>query len=270
MQPAVPNTVAQAKLINMSDKIITRTPTYVNSPGIVRVDFWNPDFDALVDNKGYDVIWEKAVPCPCSKRQQPESICRNCQGTGWVFINPLQIKAVGQSINKTTKYKEWSQELLGTAAFTVRSEYHLNFMDKLTIINSSSPQSENLLVFELGGELLARTIYDIQTVREIYKYSGAISKLSLLSEDQFGIQGNFIKFVQNSLVPGDSITVTYMHQVVYYVLDLNHDIRNTITLDTLSREQPLSLPIAAIVRRAHNVLDSPNYTGDNLLDNSYL
>ena len=42
------------------EKKIIKTPTYVNAPGIVRVDFLDPDFSALVDNKGYDAIWARS------------------------------------------------------------------------------------------------------------------------------------------------------------------------------------------------------------------
>lgn len=114
----------------MEKKIVETKASY---PGVPRVDFLYPDFDALVDNKGYEVIWERAIPCPCSKRVQHQSTCRNCGGSGWVFINPTRIKAVCQSLNKNTRYKDWSVEMLGTAAITVKSMFHLNFMDKIMI-----------------------------------------------------------------------------------------------------------------------------------------
>ena len=45
----------------MEKKIVETKASY---PGVPRVDFLYPDFDALVDNKGYEVIWERAIPCP--------------------------------------------------------------------------------------------------------------------------------------------------------------------------------------------------------------
>lgn len=251
----------------MEKKIIK---TDVNYIGIPRVDFISPDFDALVDNKGYDVVWERAIPCPCSHRQSPHSTCKNCQGTGWTFINPTQIKAVAQSINKDTKYKEWSMELLGTISLTVKSMYHLNYMDKIVLIGAESPQSENLLVKRYKTDYYVNTIYKINSVFEIFKFVSENEPLSRLKEgEDFLYKGNKILF-NTEMREGDSISVTYMHNPQYHVLDLNHDIRQTIVLDNLSREKDLLMPISAIARRAHNVLDSLNFEGDNLFDNSYL
>lgn len=251
----------------MGKKVIQTKSNYI---GVPRVDFISPDFDALIDNKGYDVIWERAIPCPCASRQAAHSSCKNCQGTGWVFINPTQIKAVAQSINKDTKYKEWSMELLGTITLTVKSMFHLNFMDKITLIGAESPQSENLLVSKYGSSYYARTIYKINSIFELFKFVSESSPLQLLQEGKdYHFEDNKIIF-DTDIKEGDSVSVTYMHNVQYNVLDLPHDIRQTIVLDNTSREKPLYLPISAVARRTHNVLDYLNFQGDNLFDNSYL
>ena len=252
----------------MSKKVI-KTPNYVNKPGVIRVDFWTPDFDMLIDNKGYDVVWERAIPCPCKRNQTTMSVCQNCMGTGWVFINPTQIKAVAQSINKDTKYKEWSQERLGTASFTVKSNCHLNFMDKLTLLHSVSRESENLIVRNFEGKLFVSTIYPVDKLIEIFKFNQPYKPLELLPLTNIEVKDHFIVLPPNLVQPGSSITITYEHKVQYHIIDLNHDVRNSIALDNKSQEQVIDLPISAIGRRVHNVIDSLNYTQDNLFDNSY-
>lgn len=253
------------------EKNIVKTPTYVNSPGIVRMDFLTPDFSALVDNKGYDAIWERALPCPCGKRQGAVmSTCKNCGGSGWVFINPMQIKVVAQSINKDTQYKEWSQERLGTASFTVRPEYHLSFMDKITLLNSSSRSCENRIVYYQGNDFLINVVYPIDSVVEIFKFISPFDSLQLISTENYTIKNRFVKFLNGVVSQGDSLTISYEHKVQYHILDLNHDVRNTILLDDKSREEGLKLPISAIGRRTDLVIDAQNYEGTNLIDNSYL
>lgn len=238
--------------------------------GIPRTDFLTPDFSALVEQKGVDVIWERAIPCPCSKRQAHMSVCKNCRGTGWVFINPTLIKAVVSSINRDTKYKEWSIELLGTVSITVRPEHHLNYMDKFTIQNSSAIQSEVLEVKFSNNKLYVNTIYPVTSIVEIFKYQGPSLPLKLIQQDIDINEDHFITFVAGKeLKEGDYITVTYKHNIVYNVLDLPHDVRNTYILNNLSREELLRFPISAIARRAHNIIDSLNFDGDNVFDNSY-
>lgn len=251
----------------MEPKVIKKTSSsYI---GVPRLDFISPDFDAFVDNKGYDVVWERAIPCPCSKRVQHQSTCQNCAGTGWVFINPVQIKAVITSINKTTKYKEWSTELLGTMAVTMKSVYHLNFMDRLTVLNSDSLQSEILLIKKISTTLFVRTIYSITSIVDIFKYESVSSTLKLLKKtEDYIFEGNRITFLK-SVVEGDSVSITYSHQLQYHVLDLPHDVRNTITLDNKGREQDLNLPISAIARKTDKVISSYEFIGDTLFNNSY-
>lgn len=253
----------------MEKKIVETKASY---PGVPRVDFLYPDFDALVDNKGYEVIWERAIPCPCSKRVQHQSTCRNCGGSGWVFINPTRIKAVCQSLNKNTRYKDWSVEMLGTAAITVKSMFHLNFMDKITIENSISPRSEVLIAREWNGQLYAFTIYPILEVTDVFLFLGTSEPLRLLQKGiDYTFELNRIVFFPSSCVrEGSSVSVTYEHKVQYNIIDLNHDIRNTFILDNKSRENNTNMPIAAIMRRVHNVIDAPNLTDDNLVNNSYL
>lgn len=239
--------------------------------GIPRIDFLNPDFSALVEQKGADVIWERAIPCPCGKRLINESCCRNCQGTGWVFINPHQIKAIVSSINKDTKYKEWSVELLGTVSLTVRPEFQLNYMDKISILGSDSLQSENLKVKYYGGKMYINTIYPVNSVIEIFKFVTEKEPLLLINTDEYSIENNFIVFnLGINIKEGDSITVTYRHNITYHILDLPHDVRNSIILNELSRESLLKLPISAIGRRAHNVIDAVDFDGTGVFDNSYI
>jgi len=251
-------------------KNITKTPNYVGAVGFMRTDFLFPEFDVLVDNKGYDIIWERAIKCPCSKNTGTHlSTCKNCQGGGWVYINPLQIKAVAQSINKTTKFKEWSIEMLGTASFTVKSQYQLGFMDKITLINSISPFSEVRMVNRFQDRLIANLVYPPLLIVDIFKFDKPEEPLILLDENSYQIHGNFIEFAHNSVQPDDCIAVSYKHKVQYNILDLNHDVRNTIILDNQSRETDINLPISAIGRRRHNIPDTLNFVGDNIIDNSY-
>lgn len=250
----------------MTPKTITKTQ--INHVGTIRTDFITSDFDVFVEQKGYDVIWERAVPCPCSERQVHKSSCLNCAGTGWVFINPIQIKAVITSINKSTKFKEWSVEMLGTFSLTVTSQYKLNFMDKITVINSSAPHSEVLKTIGIDSKVISKTIYPIDDILEIFLFEGPNNKLKLL---QKGID---YTFTQNEItyLTLDSekyVSVSYLHQLQYNVLDLNHDVRNTINLDSSSREKSIEMPISAVARRSHVIMGDYSLPGNDLFNNSY-
>ena len=95
--------------------LITTPPANVDTT--TRVDFNKPSFEKLIYQKGLDVVWEQAIHCPCKDDEaanQGLSSCKNCGGTGWVFINPEETKMIIHSMNLNTRYKEWSMEKLGS------------------------------------------------------------------------------------------------------------------------------------------------------------
>jgi len=242
-----------------------------STTGYLRLDFNKDQFDALIENKGYPVVWERAIPCPCSRQGESanKSSCKNCAGTGWVFLNPTEIKGLVTSINKDTKYKEWSIELLGTFAITVNSKYRLNFMDRITVLGSRTIHSETLRVKKTQSKYFVRTIYPIIEIVDIFKFINVHNKLQLLKfGEDYSFNGNQIVFLKN-IEYDNSITVSYLHELQYHILDLNHDVRNTTILDNYSREQNKELPISAVARRSHVVVNTYEFAGDEIFNNSY-
>lgn len=234
--------------------------------GVPRVDFWNPDFDVLIWNKGYNVMLEKAIPCPCSRKvNYPQSACQNCLGTGWIYTNPVNTKAVIQSINKSTKYKDWSQELVGTVSVTIENRFQLSFRDRLTIIDSVSTDSEVQLVRKFEDHLFLYTIYPIKEIDFIFKYEGNEIPLKKLS--QYTVEENIIHFEDGVIQEGDSISIRYKHNLQYVIVDINHDIRNSYLLDHSSREEQNKLPVSAIAKKLHYIHDNVSINGPTVIDN---
>lgn len=236
-----------------------------------RVDFDEDNFNSLIRDKGYTVTWEKAIPCPCSLRlQAPQSSCLNCLGTGWVYINPEEIKAVLQNINSNTKYREWSQELIGTVSITLNSKYRVGFMDKIKVTDSISTHCETLLIKTREGKKILQTIYPIKSIEHIYLFTTTTSKLIVLEESiDYTIEENMVVFLDTSSLTfseGSSISIRYSYNLQYNIIDINHEIRNSYALDDKSREKLISLPISVIGRKSHYILDS--HTSKDILDNS--
>ena len=78
-----------------------RTATRASQIGQPSVSFRNDDFAALIDSKGYTIIIEKAVRCPCEREMGQALVsCQNCYGSGYIFINPLKTKAIASGINR--------------------------------------------------------------------------------------------------------------------------------------------------------------------------
>ena len=161
-------------------KQVTIQPT-PNLTGKFRASFKLEEFDALIWNDGYIVTVESSVKCPCKTKDNDHlSTCANCAGTGWIFINKTQDRAILSSINSDTKIKSWSEEKLGTVNVTLREITNLAYMDKIIVQDSDVKQSEVLYPVAFNTDYFSYTIYDIESVEEIFRFVAPDQPLELL------------------------------------------------------------------------------------------
>lgn len=242
-----------------------------NLVGKGNASFNKEDYSALVWNKGYVSTIENAVKCPCkTKNNDHLSTCQNCLGTGWIFINKIQDMILFNSINSNTEFKNWSAEMIGTISITTESRSFLSYMDKITILDSRVMQSQILYPISFGTNYFAYTIYDIDDIVEIFKFVSPSSKLQKL---ELGIDYTFErnKILFTSIPTEDYVvSVRYYHKLVYGVIDIPHVIRNSYRKNKPTGRNELQiLPVNAIGRLWHYIVDAQNFTGDNIFDNSY-
>jgi hypothetical protein len=251
------------------------SPNLISQPS---VDFRRDDFDATIWNKGYNVIWEKAIECPCrGTTNHILTDCQNCQGSGWFFINPKRTKAVVTSINKITKFQNWSKELAGTVSVTTMSDTPLGYMDRLTLLNnelyqSTSRFSEVKRVRGTSNSYIFLSFKPI-TISSVYVFSVVDEPLILLESDDYEISETnpyLVNFSYKFEVGWNSVvSITYNHEVQYHVLDIVHDVRRSIKVDRFGHEEQVPLPYSAIARKASFTYEKLDKDGTGLIDNSY-
>jgi hypothetical protein len=255
--------------------ITSSTPPSFGGRPQVRLDRGN--FDAAGWQKGYEVIHEKAIRCPCKEEGADNlSSCRNCGGSGWFFINPNKTKMLMLSMNQETQFKEWSEELRGTVRITALEGDKIAFMDRITLNIAESVYSETAYPKLNGSELFFYTVYQVISVLEVYLFEGANVPLKRLIEgSDFVVDANTEKVIldpiYNSLT-NPKITIRYDHHPQYHIIDL---VRGTMysevkDLTDLSGSKTVRFPISAIGKVAHYTLTPKNYSGDYLFDNSYV
>lgn len=239
------------------------------------------DFDSLIWNKGYNVTIEKAMRCPCkSKGGDNLSSCRNCGGTGWFFINPVETKLVMQGMNFDNKFKSWTQEALGTVRITCMDRDRISWMDRITSKDAESYFSEVLYPIrindqDLGEIYVASPSYAVLSVSEIFMYNGADEPHIRLNESQykFARGGYYIQITDQNLVALEdvSISIRYRHHPQFHVIDITRDIMTSYTVDpnTDLKDVQDKFPLSAVGRRSHYVLDRNNYDANYIIDNSY-
>ena len=247
----------------MAKKVrISRQPDLSGMPS---VNFDKSSADATIYQKGIPVIVEKAYACPCRSKgsDSPLPSCRNCGGSGFVFVNPTEYRIVVSSINRTYKGRvQWSEELSGTMSVTASADTRLAIMDKLTLPLSMSVYNQIIHMQmhpddnRFGYGYLAYAPINIESV---FMFSSADEKL--IRVDNYSIDGNIM------LIEGSSdkaVSIRYTHSPQYLIMDIIHDIRDTVVGDDYK-----NMPISALAKKLHYVMDSSNINGKSLIDNSY-
>jgi len=259
----------------------------VTSPDIdlTAPHFNKSDFDNAVYEHGFDSTIERAIRCPCRIEANNNGLsgCKNCGGSGWLFVNKRSTVIVSQSMNTSTKNKTWNEEDRGTISISARPEDRLGFMDRVTILDLESTYSEIIRIRRYKGRLLATTIYNPNSIEFVYLFTDQKEKLVPLKRgDDYTVTNNVFelnkkhedKFGVKELI---SITIRYIHYPSYHVIDIPRERTadrrastsegNCILNKEITNKKP-QLVINAIARKAQYAIDKPNLEGVGLFDNS--
>jgi len=258
-----------------------RTKTAPSLVGQPSVDFDLNTFEAAIWNKGYDVIVEKAVRCPCKSNNGNVSTCQNCMGSGHLFINPFKTRAIITSINYNTQYKDWGIEKLGTVSVTTMDRDAVTYYDRITLANDYSSFSEVLRVREndSDGQLFVFTSYKINEIEDVFLYSGDNVPLIRLSPSEYEIstENGYVLLLNydTSTISNfnNKLAIRYKHNIQYNVIDMPHELRRSYKTNTGGKDEKIILPVNAIARRVHNIeafAEVANFDGTGTIDNSYL
>jgi hypothetical protein len=248
--------------------VLTTPPANIERPN---ANFVKNDFEILIWNKGYDVVLEKSVKCPCkSKGGGHQSNCRNCGGTGWAFINPIQTRMILHSMNISTEYKEWSEENMGTVSISCMDREELSFMDRITVLNGNAIFSEVLYLRDYDTNLFYFSTYNIKKILYIALFEGENQPYRRLEEDEYTFENNIITLSDSFEYDEQmSLTIRYVHAPQYYVLDMGREVMNSF-VQIRGEESNVSLPVSAVGRRSHYILDAEKFGGGRIIDNSFL
>jgi len=253
----------------MAKKItVSKAPNLIGRP---QVYFNKEGFEAAIWAQGYDIIIERAVRCPCKTQGSDNlSSCKNCGGTGWLFINPVKTKAIITSQNSSVKFAAWSEETVGDANITVRDSDRLGFMDRITVIEGESIHSQTAYPVIYDDTLFAFLDYKPKEILEVFMFVADNEKLALLSYDEYRIDGDKI-YLDDKFKDIQDITISlrYVHAPQYHVIETTRDVMVSTTFKVGETKKTSQMPISARIRKSHYIIDKENFANDYLFDNSY-
>jgi hypothetical protein len=265
-------------MTRLSDKtIITQ-----NLPGTrsLPADFALPEIEATIRDKGYDVIVEKVLLCPCKGKGNPAhlSVCVNCGGSGWLFVNPTRTKLIISGLAADAKLKEaalreWGLVDGGTIKVTAINDNKLTYMDRITVLDATSEHNQILypVMKDDDSVRFVFTQYDIVSVLFIGLFVNQSTKLTKLEPDtDYTFENNIITLTAaHNGTSAMNLTIRYVHKPVFHVIDILRESMIS-TKGQYGHQTKLVMPVHAIAKRAHLIKDAENLDGDRLLDNSWL
>lgn len=258
---------------NEDKPIIT---TQLNSSNKPTPRFYEQDFRDAIIKHGYDVFLEKSIKCSCKSRNSEHlSDCKNCGGSGYIFVNKEKTRMVVQSMSLNPKFENWGVYGAEMSSITALPENKLSYMDKITVLGAVSEYTEVLHPVKYDAvdtNLYAYTIYPIIEVYFLGLFNGSTNKLIKLEKNvDFTItHGNKIT-INESLFPSGHeprFSIRYSHNPAYYIWEMVRD--TMLARLNLGRvERQVEMPIHARAKRIDLFKDVENYQGDRLVDNSF-
>ena len=228
-----------------------------NNPNL-RVDFNDVKILSKIEEKGLKVKWEKMSVCPCRKDISSQAVveCINCNGTGWHFFDPQNIKALISAAQFQRNFLMWSEVLSGSVLVSVDPTYKVGWYDRLTVLDAETVFSEVKQVKIINEDTGIKTIklrYIPNSFVSVLSYIDANEPLkNLLSSAVY--ENGLLKINNIEIVEGENISVVYNYNPSYLIVDLLNDYRNTYVKNKLLQEELRKLPIKVLAKKLHLVL----------------
>jgi len=187
-----------------------------------RVDFNVHAFETLLDQKGLCFTWEKATICFCAREDgTTEPSCEACFGNGFLYFDPIDITVVVTTLKDTKAFGDMGAHgtwILGKVSITSPARHNLSFKDRLTALNSQITYSQ--LLFMGSKETLRYKALEIT-------FLASEAQVFVLNTD-FTIVDGAVNFLPGKKpVDGTAVTIRYIANPSYIILEALHEIRDT-------------------------------------------
>lgn len=225
-----------------------------------RVNLYQENFDALLDDRGNKTIWEQAIVCDCLSQDtsQPDYTCPKCGGTGFRYLPPKEIITGVTSLSGKFDLTAIGLREPGTAYVTPKSDVIMGYRDRLTFPDFSCKWSQAIRFNPELDDISSETARHIKKV------------LYLLREDELyeeGIDfevtedGYHLRWISEEYKPYDEYTtmsILFLTEPSYLVKDVVHELRGMITTRKVPEETYKELPKQYMVQREDFVYSVEN------------
>lgn len=198
-----------------------------------RVDFNVKAFERLLEQKGLCFTWEKATICFCSREDgTSDPNCTACFGNGYLYFDPRDITVVVTTLKDTKAFGDLGEHgfwILGKVSITSPAKHNLSFKDRLTAKNSQITYSQLLFI---GSKERLR----YKALEVIFLASEAT--VFELGVDFIIVDGAIQFLPSKEPPPGTAVTIRYIANPSYIILEAIHEIRDTTLVPSTFTRMP--------------------------------
>jgi hypothetical protein len=225
-----------------------------------RADFRIVEFNRVLLQHGKRVTWRKAMLCPCLNETtgQADLVCKECDGSGYVYVDPLPIKAHMVSFEKNTRlYEKFGLWASGEVSVSVQPNYRLGYRDSIEMTDDLMNFNELIKKGNRVGGKRADLPAHIDAAR--YRIA-QLTKALVMPKDSAGIisleVGASLRLTDQGLIEwlpagerlvpdGSYVSVHYDYHPVWIVTSHPHAQRSDVALTGLPNEAAVALPLQA-------------------------
>lgn len=222
-----------------------------------RASFRNVEFQRVIQQHGKRVRWRKAMLCPCinADSDQVALDCTDCDGSGYFYVDPLDIQAVMLAFDsKTRLYEKFGLWTSGEVGVTTHNEHRLGFRDSLEMTDDLMNFNE---LIKKGNRRGRRSSLDAHTDAARYRISQLTKALVKMDSGIVALQigyhmtlnasGHIVWTAQGEQLVADGtiVSIHYDFHPVWIVTSHPHVMRSDIDGFKKVPDEIIGLPLNA-------------------------
>lgn len=217
------------------------------------VDFSRQKFDALLEAKGWDVVWERAAVCPNRPKdgvapRAHDVNCSFCDGYGYVYFDACPTKMLIQGVTYDEQFTSKGWWGASRVTVTARPGSHLSWWDRISLQAGIARFTQLLRRQPVGNDYPKYKPICIEYVA----WKDRSGSLQRLDEKSVFINADGTLAWPGTVKPDGNVdySISYTYRPRFVVQDLLHWLRDSTVVG-----KQVDFPVTAVAKADFLVRD---------------
>lgn len=224
-----------------------------------RADIRVEEFRRIIQQKGYFLVWRKAILCTCfnAETEQAKADCSVCDGSGYFYIEPLDVQGIMTNLEKRKDiYRNLGTWLEGSSMVTIEPEFRPGYRDSYEMVHSIATFNEWITK---GNRRGPRSKLPANHDVARYRIVKMLHMLRDVDGQPVGVEekihfeitdDGWIKWIGagREIPDGTVFSINYEFHPVWIVVSHPHALRDTVTAFKHAVPAAQAMPVQAAVK----------------------